>query len=82
MITFFKTPKPRQFNYKPFYYNQKEEELKQKLKNAEQNEVRLQPGFLKKSALRNRKKQQSTSTFRLLLIIAFLLLLTWYFIFR
>jgi cytochrome c-type biogenesis protein CcmH/NrfG len=86
-ITFFKTPKNKQFNYKPVYYDSKEEERKDRLKGALEEEGedyeialrrRMQARWKRNSGVKDKK----TSNTRLIVIILALVLITYWIFFR
>jgi hypothetical protein len=87
-ITFFKTPKPKGFNYIPRYYNEQKEEFNERQKRIEAEMGINQPtdvGYrsrLKQGAmsekLMSRRKTNRASTLRLLIIIAILTILALY----
>lgn len=83
----FRTPKPRQFNYKPMYYNPEQEEA-EKLR-ASREELENETDLSKRIALqyeRNRSAKEEKSRVykqntRNVLIAIFLIVMILYFIF-
>ena len=83
----FRTPKPRQFNYKPMYYNPEQEEA-EKLR-ASREELENETDLSKRIALqyeRNRTAKEEKSRVykqntRNVLIAIFLIVMILYFIF-
>ncbi len=88
-ISFFKSVKPKQFNYLPRYYNEQKEEFDKRQKRIEaemgmrDNDGNYQSS-LKQGAMSKRiqaKRQSSrSSTIRLLIIILILVLLALHFL--
>lgn len=88
IFTFFKTTKPKGFNYKPIYYNERQEEMKEREAHIKkelglnENETPFVPNikgrFRSKNLNRYSQSRQSTARF---LIILFVLLLIAYFVF-
>lgn len=85
-ITFFKTPRPKAFNYIPRYYDERKEEMEERRKRIE-NELGLnegegyRPRITRGSMSRKiaeRRKSNRTSVIRLMVIVAILLILTYY----
>ena len=86
-ISFFRTGKPKQFNYIPRYYDEQKEEMEERQKRIEAElginqpekgyRSRLKPGAMSER-LMARRKGSRTSTIRLLVIIAILALLAMY----
>lgn len=75
-ISFFNLSKPRQFNYKPFFYDAQKDELEQRIKahkfTEEQSEeerikIRLRSNFERQRGKQKAKKQNWT---RLIIMIA------------
>ena len=88
IFKFFHTPKPRQYRYKPQFYDQQKDELEQRLKhineeadgaNPEAVKLRIQRGFKQKFRQDQafRKKQTKRSNIRLLLTIVALFVLSY-----
>ena len=93
-LRFFKTPKPQRFEYKPRYYDEAKEELKKRVKDANESDEfssddakqRIAGSFRRKTSGYNadrgfRSRQVKRSNVRLLMIIAFLFLVG-YLLFR
>ena len=85
-ITFFKTGKPKEFNYIPRYYNEQKEEFENRKKRIEaemdssQSDgyiSRLRKGVMTERLL-SKRKARSGSVLRLLIIIIVLTLITLY----
>jgi len=83
----FKTPRPRQFNYRPVFYDERkealkerEQQIKQELGLTDENEIRVSGikgrmrGYYARSV-----RSKSKSNFRLIIILAILLLLAYFF---
>ena len=86
-ITFFKTPKNKQFNYRPLYYDPKKEEREKRLKSAYETgkddyeqalRDRIQMRWKRTSG--NRDRQASNR--RLVIILAVIFLVAYYLFFR
>ncbi len=85
-ISFFRTGRPKQFNYIPRYYDEQKEEAEERKKRIEQelgtNDTGAYRNTLQRGAMSRRfserKKANRTSTLRLLIIITILILLTLY----
>ncbi|MEM9887716.1 MAG: hypothetical protein AAF849_17610 [Bacteroidota bacterium] len=84
-LRFFRTPKPQRFEYKPRYYDESKEELKDRIRSAEQSneysaegaKQRISGGFRRKTSGYKankgyRSQQVKRSNFRLFIIIAVL----------
>lgn len=89
---FFRTPKPRKFNYRPLFYDPLKEEREERNRRIEK-EMGVQkdgnegyrPGIQRGSMRAYYQKNQDikrTSNIRLILIIAFLLLVAYLIIWR
>lgn len=86
-LTFFKTPKNKQYNYKPVFYDQKKEEREKRLKAAVEED-----GADYEQALRDRMrmrwkrtagiKEKRSSQQRLIIIVVIISLLTYLIFFR
>ncbi len=86
-LTFFKTPKNKQFNYKPVFYDKKKEEREKRLKSALEDD-----GGDYQQALRDRirmrwqrtagNKDKKSSNQRLLIIILIISVLVYLVFFR
>lgn len=85
-ITFFKTPRPKEFNYMPRYYDERKEEADERQKRIEKelsasNNGEYVSGITRGSMQRRfaeRRRGKRSSTIRLLVIIAILFLLTYF----
>jgi len=88
-ITFFKTGRPKDFNYMPRYYDEQKEEFEARKKRIEHElgveasegayKSRLRQGIMTERLMSKRKAGRG-STLRLLIIIAILMLLALYFL--
>lgn len=88
LFKFFHTPKPRQYRYKPQYYDQQKEELQERLRKIKDSEdlkdpeaakLRISRSFRQKFRQDNdlRKKQARRSNIRLALTIVFLFVISY-----
>lgn len=91
-IVFFKTTKPKQFNYTPRYYDPDKEALKEREQQIKQEmgltdgddtpRVSLIKGQMRRQFEQNRRSRaKGKSTLRLIVIIAVLLLLVYFMIY-
>ena len=88
-ITFFKTGRPKEFNYTPRYYDEQKEEREDRQKRIEQElgitqsegayRSRLKPGIMSERLISKRKINRG-STLRLLVLIVILTILALYFL--
>jgi hypothetical protein len=89
LISFFKTPKHRRFQYNPIYYDPQKEELQNRIRTIE-DEIKaekegmefernstLKRGFLKRSYFPEIKRKKQVSNLRLVIILAALLLVSY-----
>ena len=85
MINFFKSPRHRQFNYEPLYYNERKEQLDQRVKEIEAEMSRkkdkpysslLRRG-MKKGYFSELKRAKKKSNIRLIIILLFLVLISY-----
>lgn len=86
---FFKVPQHKQFHYEPIYYDERKENLEERIKAIEQEyginnggeSVRnLHKGSFSNHYTRNRKTQRYSNT-RLVIIIVFLVFIAYYLFF-
>lgn len=82
----FRTPKPRQFNYRPLFYNKQEEEFEGKLKKAREGTQEEETGDLRQKIeqtwkRRRNAQQNSFKNMRSLAIAIALVCLLLYLIF-
>lgn len=88
IFKFFHTPKPRQYTFRPQYYDQQKEELEERLKRLKNSEDLNDPEAAKLRISRSfrqkfrqdtvlRKKQARKSNIRLVLTIVFLFVLSY-----
>ncbi|MDX9940912.1 MAG: hypothetical protein RBS53_01690 [Bacteroidales bacterium] len=86
-ITFFKTPKNKQFNYRPLYYDPRKEEREKRLKTAYEAggdnyeqalRDRIQMRWKRSAGTRDRQ----ASNRRLIFILAVVFVIVYYFFFR
>ncbi len=85
-ITFFKTPKNKQFDYKPIYYDAKKEEMEQKYgkggkKSGEAGYEEELRGRMQARWRRNSAKTEASISNKRLLLIIFALAFALYFLF-
>lgn len=90
--SFFKTPKHRQFNYRPIYYNQQKEELQERIRQIEQEMgvnkpegSNYVPGIKKgqmKGHFRDTRRVKRQSNVRLLVILLALFALAYYLVYH
>lgn len=92
--SFFRTFKPRSFNYIPRYYDEQKENLQERIRNIEMElgvhdssiekeyVPRLRKGSFRSSYKQTRRKANVTSTVRLLIILAILVAIAYYVFFR
>lgn len=88
---FFRTHQPKRFNYIPFYYDERKEDLEQRTRQIKQD-LGLEKGDSYVPKIRkgqmgnfyNRKKKQveRRSNIRLFILILFLALAAWFLFFR
>jgi len=87
---FFKLAKPKSFNYIPVFYDEREEELKERvgkvakdmgIEQPEEYKPKLIRGTMR-SSLKKSKKTDRYSSVRVIIIIAVLLLIAYYIIVR
>ncbi len=84
-ITFFKTPRPKEFHYIPRYYDKRKEETEERQRRIERelgisDDGKYVPGITRGSMQRRfteRKRGNRSSIIRLLVIIAILFLLAY-----
>jgi Flp pilus assembly protein TadB len=86
-ITFFKTPKNKQFNYKPVFYDKKKEEREKRMKSAiEDNGGDYQQALRDRIRMRWQRsagsKDKKTSSQRLIIIILIITVLVYLVFFR
>ena len=89
-LKFFHIPKPKQFSYKPQYYDERKDEiyrLKQEhgLVNDEEGDYKAELKYKLQRNWRKRSsdsKRERSSSIRLVLILIALLALTYYFLIR
>ena len=83
----FRTPKPRQFNYKPLYYNPEQEEAeklkaeREKIETEEDLSHRIHMQFERTKANKAEKLVAQRKNTRNVLIAIFLIVMILYFIF-
>lgn len=87
---FFRPPQPRQFHYEPLYYDERKEQLQDRIRNIEieigikkEGETRrtLQKGSFSYYRAK-RKKDQKASYLRLVLIIILLIVISYLLFYR
>lgn len=79
-LTFFKTPKNKQFNYRPLYYDQKKEEREKRLKSAlEETDRDYEQALRERMRMRWKRntgaKEKKASNQRLIIILLVIFLL-------
>lgn len=87
-ITFLKTPKPREFNYIPRYYDEQKEISEERKKRLEKEMGIAQPGGYQPNITRGsitrkftqRRRSSRASSIRLVVIVVILTLLAYYLI--
>jgi len=89
--SFFSVPKPRRFHYTPLYYDEKKEELEERIRQIE-NEMgvkhgktyipKIRKGQMRKTFGKDRHHLERQSNIRILIIAAFLLVASWLLFFR
>ncbi len=88
----FKTPRHRQFNYRPLYYNQQKEELQERIRKIEQEmgvkkpdesgyRTGIQRGQMR-GHFRDTKRLKKQSNVRLLIILLALFALAYYLVYN
>ncbi|UCG26932.1 MAG: hypothetical protein JSV24_08105 [Bacteroidales bacterium] len=87
---FFSTPKPKQFNYIPRYYDEQKEALEERIREIEMEmgvnkgeayRPRIRRGQMSNYFRRKQKRVQKQSNIRLVIIILFLLLISYFLFF-
>lgn len=90
LLSFFKTNKPRQFDFSPRYYNAQKEALQQRVErieaevnatNSDAPRRTLTKGMLT-DRIERRRSQQRKVTLRLVLIIVALVAIAYYLLYR
>lgn len=88
--SFFRTPKPKHFNYIPRYYDEQKENLEERIRNIEiemgvkEGEAyrpRIRKGHMSNYFRRKQKRVQKQSNIRLVIIILILLLVSYFLFF-
>lgn len=93
LISFFKLDKPKQFNYEPLYYDERKEQLQERIRNIEIEMGKKPEGGtveFKRTLVRGsfsryrtiRKKHQRQSSIRLLIIIILLIIVVYLLFYR
>ena len=85
-LTFFKTPKNKQYNYKPVYYDKKKEESKERRESAFKDKGDEDYESALRTKMQNRwkrtagaKEKKSSNTRLIVIILAMAFLLYWIF---
>ena len=86
-LTFFKTPKNKQYNYKPVFYDQKKEEREKRMKAAiESDSADYEEALRDRMRLRWKRsagsREKRSSQQRLVIILVIISLLTYLIFFR
>ena len=88
--SFFRTPKPKPFNYIPRYYDEQKEDLEERIRNIEVEmgvnkgeayRPRIRKGQMSNYYRRKQKRVQKQSNIRLVVIILILLLISYFLFF-
>jgi hypothetical protein len=88
--SFFRTPKPKQFNYMPRYYDEQKENLEERIRNIElemgvkEGEAyrpRIRKGQMSNYYRRKQQRVKKQSNIRLVVIILILLLISYFLFF-
>ncbi len=87
---FFKLARPKSFNYKPVFYDEREEELKERVEKVAKDmgieqPLDYKPKLIKgtmRSYMKMSKKTYRHSSVRVIIIIAILLFIAYYIILR
>jgi hypothetical protein len=90
IFRFFRPPQHKQFHYDPLYYNERKEQLQDRIRNIEiemgikrEGEIKRTLGKGSFSYYRDkRKKSQKASSLRLLILIILLILVTYLLFYR
>lgn len=90
--SFFKIPKNRQFEYKPTYYNQSKEELKERVrrikqdvereKNSDNHRAGLKEKMHQKWSRADQRKTHKRSNLIILILAGALALLAYFYLYR
>lgn len=88
--SFFRTPKPKPFNYIPRYYDEQKEELEERIRNIEREmgvdkgegyRPTIRRGQMSNYFRRKQRRVQKQSNIRLVIIILILLLISYFLFF-
>ena len=88
--SFFRTHKPKQFNYIPRYYDEQKEQLEERIRDIEREMCvkdgkayipTIRKGQMGNYFRRKQRKTQQQSTIRLIIIIIILCLISYYLFF-
>lgn len=86
---FFKTYRPRQFNYSPLYYDKRKDELEERIRKIETEygaehmdvKVGITRGSMRRGHV-DRVRANRASTIKVLIIAAILMLIAYYLIYK
>lgn len=88
---FFRTPKPRNFNYVPIYYDKEKEEFEERIRSLEQEHQTnvdksnytpsIRRGSMRYYFKTTQQKERKTSNMRLMVILMVLMFIAAYLIF-
>ena len=88
--SFFRTPKPKPFNYIPRYYDEQKEDLEERIRNIESEmgvkegeayRPQIRKGHMSNYFRRKQKRVQKQSNIRLVVIILILFLISYFLFF-
>lgn len=88
--SFFRTHKPKPFNYIPRYYDEQKEQLEERIRDIEREmgvkdgkayRLTIRKGHMGNYFKRKQRKTQQQSTIRLIIIIIILCLISYYLFF-
>jgi len=88
--SFFRTPKPKSFNYIPRYYDEQKEDLEERIRNIEMDmgvnkgeayRPTIRKGQMSNYFRRKQKRVQKQSNIRLVIIILLLLIISYFLFF-
>jgi hypothetical protein len=88
--SFFRTPKPKRFNYIPRHYDEQKEQLEERIRDIEREmgvtkgeayRPTIRKGHMSNYFRRKQRKTQQQSTIRLIIIIIILCLISYYLFF-
>lgn len=88
--SFFKTYKPRQFNYMPLYYDKRKDELQERIQKIEdqhgnEQKIDVKIGITRGSMRRGREdriRANRSSTIKVIIIAAILMYIAYYLLYK